>query len=43
MQTALLEIGFMSEDCLILNVFAPADATNTSNLPVRFFIHGGPC
>ncbi|MES1909122.1 MAG: hypothetical protein MHM6MM_001923 [Cercozoa sp. M6MM] len=30
-----------SEDCLYLNVFVPADATSTSNLPVMFFIHGG--
>ncbi len=31
----------MSEDCLNLNVFAPANATNTSMLPVMIFFHGG--
>lgn len=30
-----------SEDCLYLNVYAPADATEKSNLPVMFWIHGG--
>ena len=30
----------MSEDCLYLNVYAPAD-TGTEPLPVLFFIHGG--
>ena len=30
-----------SEDCLFLNVYAPADATATSKLPVMFWIHGG--
>jgi len=30
-----------SEDCLFLNVYAPADATDTSKLPVMFWIHGG--
>ena len=30
-----------SEDCLFLNVYAPADATNKSKLPVMFWIHGG--
>ncbi|MBO0802529.1 MAG: carboxylesterase family protein [Nocardiopsaceae bacterium] len=30
----------MSEDCLYLNVFAPAHAT-TANLPVMVWIHGG--
>jgi len=30
-----------SEDCLFLNVYAPADATAKSNLPVMFWIHGG--
>jgi para-nitrobenzyl esterase len=30
-----------SEDCLFLNVYAPADATEKSNLPVMFWIHGG--
>lgn len=30
-----------SEDCLFLNVYAPADATAASKLPVMFWIHGG--
>jgi para-nitrobenzyl esterase len=30
-----------SEDCLFLNVYAPADATKSSKLPVMFWIHGG--
>jgi len=30
-----------SEDCLYLNVYAPADATDKSKLPVMFWIHGG--
>jgi para-nitrobenzyl esterase len=30
-----------SEDCLYLNVFAPADAKGGSKLPVMFWIHGG--
>ena len=30
-----------SEDCLFLNVYAPADATEKSKLPVMFWIHGG--
>ena len=30
-----------SEDCLFLNVYAPAGATATSKLPVMFWIHGG--
>jgi para-nitrobenzyl esterase len=30
-----------SEDCLFLNVYVPADATNKSKLPVMFWIHGG--
>jgi para-nitrobenzyl esterase len=30
-----------SEDCLFLNVYAPADATPNSKLPVMFWIHGG--
>ena len=29
------------EDCLTLNVWAPADATPASRLPVMFWIHGG--
>src|SRR5579859_1580922 len=30
-----------SEDCLFLNVYAPASADSKSNLPVMFWIHGG--
>ena len=30
-----------SEDCLFLNVYAPADAGKKSKLPVMFWIHGG--
>jgi para-nitrobenzyl esterase len=30
-----------SEDCLFLNVYAPADAKENSRLPVMFWIHGG--
>ncbi|ORY11650.1 Alpha/Beta hydrolase protein [Clohesyomyces aquaticus] len=30
-----------SEDCLFVNVFAPAKASSTSNLPVYVFIQGG--
>jgi para-nitrobenzyl esterase len=30
-----------SENCLYLNVYAPADASSKSKLPVRFWIHGG--
>ncbi len=31
----------MSEDCLYLNVFTPANAKASSKLPVMFWIHGG--
>jgi para-nitrobenzyl esterase len=30
-----------NEDCLFLNVYAPAGATEKSRLPVMFWIHGG--
>ncbi|TPX40894.1 hypothetical protein SeLEV6574_g06355 [Synchytrium endobioticum] len=33
--------GTQSEDCLTLNIFAPASANSSSNLPVMVFIHGG--
>jgi len=31
----------LAEDCLFINVFAPANATATSKLPVWFYIQGG--
>lgn len=31
----------ISEDCLNLNVYTPAAATNASSLPVGIFFHGG--
>ncbi|XP_031196984.1 acylcarnitine hydrolase-like isoform X2 [Mastomys coucha] len=31
----------MSEDCLYLNVYAPAHANESSNLPVMVWLHGG--
>jgi para-nitrobenzyl esterase len=33
--------GVASEDCLFLNVYAPANAAQKSKLPVMFWIHGG--
>lgn len=37
----IFQDGEASEDCLFLNVYAPANATNKSQLPVMFWIHGG--
>jgi para-nitrobenzyl esterase len=37
----IFQDGGESEDCLFLNVFAPADAKAKSKLPVMFWIHGG--
>jgi para-nitrobenzyl esterase len=37
----IFQDGGESEDCLFLNVYAPATATATSKLPVMFWIHGG--
>jgi para-nitrobenzyl esterase len=37
----IFQDGADSEDCLFLNVYAPADATDKSKLPVMFWIHGG--
>lgn len=31
----------ISEDCLYMNIWAPTNATATSNLPVYFWIYGG--
>ncbi|KAJ2934669.1 hypothetical protein H1R20_g2397, partial [Candolleomyces eurysporus] len=33
--------GAGSEDCLKVNIYAPAGATRRSKLPVLFYIHGG--
>lgn len=35
------ERQYMAEDCLNLGIFAPANATRESKLPVMFFIQGG--
>jgi len=35
------DVGAQSEDCLYLNVYAPADASPTRRKPVLFWIHGG--
>jgi len=37
----IFQDGGASEDCLFLNVYAPANATANSKLPVMFWIHGG--
>ena len=37
----VFEDGTPSEDCLFLNVYAPAEAKDKSKLPVMFWIHGG--
>jgi para-nitrobenzyl esterase len=37
----IFQDGGASEDCLFLNVYAPADAKANSKLPVMFWIHGG--
>ncbi|MGA2807617.1 MAG: carboxylesterase family protein [Terracidiphilus sp.] len=37
----VFEDGAPSEDCLFLNVYAPAEAKDKSELPVMFWIHGG--
>ncbi len=36
-----LDKGGPSEDCLYMNVYAPAGTTENSKLPVMFWIHGG--
>lgn len=38
---ALSAPGAQSEDCLTLNVYAPAGAGHSAKLPVMVFIHGG--
>lgn len=35
------ERQYMAEDCLSLGIFAPANATKASKLPIMFFIQGG--
>lgn len=35
------ERQYMAEDCLNLGIFAPANATKSSKLPIMFFIQGG--
>jgi para-nitrobenzyl esterase len=37
----IFQDGSASEDCLFLNVYAPAEASANSKLPVMFWIHGG--
>ena len=37
----IFQDGEDSEDCLFLNVYAPADASDQSKLPVMFWVHGG--
>ena len=40
-QSLGLDSSSMSEDCLFLNVYVPAEASSASQLPVLFWIHGG--
>ncbi|MDR3774143.1 MAG: carboxylesterase family protein [Terracidiphilus sp.] len=37
----IFQDGVASEDCLFLNVYAPATSSKKSKLPVMFWIHGG--
>ncbi|RYP93075.1 hypothetical protein DL770_000821 [Monosporascus sp. CRB-9-2] len=39
--TQFAETGSQSEDCLYLNIWAPASATPESNLPVKVWLYGG--
>uniref|UniRef100_A0A3P8RJD3 Carboxylic ester hydrolase n=1 Tax=Astatotilapia calliptera TaxID=8154 RepID=A0A3P8RJD3_ASTCA len=39
--TALVEIPDISEDCLYLNIYAPANRAKNAKLPVMVWIHGG--
>ncbi|PBP20138.1 alpha/beta-hydrolase [Diplocarpon rosae] len=32
---------YMAEDCLFLGIYAPANATTSSKLPIMFFLQGG--
>ncbi len=40
-QDMIFQDNGSSEDCLFANVYAPADASKKSKLPVMFWIHGG--
>ena len=35
------KLALMSEECLLLNVYVPANARSSSALPVMLWIHGG--
>ena len=35
------KLPLMSEECLLMNVFVPANATSSSALPVMLWFHGG--
>jgi len=39
--SAGIDVGQQSEDCLNLNVFAPANASSETPLPVMVFVYGG--
>ncbi|KAI1075441.1 alpha/beta-hydrolase [Whalleya microplaca] len=39
--STFVETGPQSEDCLFVNVWAPASATRGSNLPVKVWLYGG--
>lgn len=40
-QTLGLDASSMDEDCFFLNVYTPQDVSDSSSLPVLFWIHGG--
>ena len=40
-ETALLQTGPMSEDCLHLNIFTPSIGANSGRRPVMVWFHGG--
>ena len=41
MDLLLLTFNTQQQDCLYLNIYAPATVTSTSRLPVLLFIYGG--